>query len=220
MAITWDQTTFQRTYGDISTGLGTTFAGDAAWWRRYYEQRIVPVLGNITGAQRILVVGCGLGLLVSSVQATGFANIWGIDRSHDVALMWPASHPRLAELDVLSPTISADLNTAFGRNTFHWIVTESVMEGYPPTEQAAVYAACEGLLVANQPLSHVVHLVYPDTDMTRWPINAQIPQPDGSAIPQPWAGQPMANPGCPARTLAEWQTSRPAHTFLSMIGVM
>lgn len=215
MAIAWTQQDFQRTYGDITTGLGTTFAGDAAWWRRYYEQRIAPVFGSITGAQRILVVGCGLGLLVSAVQATGFANIWGIDRSAHVASLWPASHPRLAQLDVLSPTISADLNTAFGRNTFHWIITESVIEGYPLAEQAAIYAACEALLVASQPASHVVHLVYPDTDMTRWSANAL----EGGQFAS-WAGQPMATPGSPARTLSEWPASRPTHTFLSMIGVM
>lgn len=216
MAITWDQTTFNRTYGDATgTGLGKTFAGDATWWRRYYEQRIVPVFGNITGAQRILVVGCGLGLLVSAVQSTGFANIWGIDRSHDVALMWPASHPRLAELDVLSTSISAQLNTAFGRNTFHWVITESVVEGYPPAEQAALYAACEALLVQNQPASHVVHLVHPGVDMEHWPINALENGEFAS-----WAGTPMATPGCPARTMAEWQASRTTHTFLSMIGVM
>src|SRR5215207_658737 len=100
MAIVWDQQTFARTYGDLTgSGLGSTFAGDAAWWRRYYEQRIVPIFGGITGAQRILVVGCGLGKLVEAVQATGFANIWGIDRSPYVASLWPASHPRLAQLD-------------------------------------------------------------------------------------------------------------------------
>ena len=220
MAITWDQETFHRTYGTPEgTGLGTTFAGDTAWWRRYYQQRIVPVFGNITGAQRILVVGCGLGRLVEAVQASGFANIWGVDSSPYVASLWPTPHPRLAQLDVLSPTVSAGLDAAFGRNTFHWVVTESVVEGYPPAEQAALYAACEALLVNNQPLSHVTHIVYPDVDMTVWP-KRQIPQPDGSAIPEPWAEQPMVNPGCPARTLQEWQTSRPAHTFLSVAGVM
>ena len=82
MAVTWDQETFRRTYGDANcSGLGSTFAGDVQWWRRLYEQRIVPVFGNITGAQRILVTDCGLSLLVSAVQETGFANIWGIDRS-------------------------------------------------------------------------------------------------------------------------------------------
>lgn len=214
MAIIWDQQTFQRTYGDLNgSGLGSTFAGDAAWWRRYYEQRIVPVFGNISGAQRILVVGCGLGLLVQSVQATGFANIWGIDRSPYVASLWPASHPRLAQLDILTVT-AQQLRSAFGQDSFHWIITESVMESYPPAEQAAVYAACERFLVRNTPLRQVVHLVYPDTDLTIWPPNALENGEFAS-----WAGQPMTNPGCPARTLAEWQASRPAHTFLSMLGV-
>lgn len=215
MAIAWTQQDFQRTYGDLSAGLGTTFVGDAAWWRRYYEQRIVPVFGTVTGAQRILVVGCGLGLLVSAVQATGFANIWGIDRSAYVASLWPATHPRLAQIDVLSNQVSQQLNTAFGQNTFHWIITESVMESYPVAEQAAVYAACEGLLVRNTPLSHVVHLVYPDTDMTVWPVTGL----ENGAFAS-WAGTAMATPGCLARTLTEWQASRPSNTFLSMVGVM
>src|SRR5215212_5132222 len=172
MAITWDQQTFARTYGDLGTaGLGSTFAGDATWWRRYYEQRIVPTFGTITGAQRILVVGCGLGRLVEAVQATGFANIWGIDSSSYVASLWPASHPRLAQLDIRTAT-DQQIRTLTGGTTFDWIITESVVEGYPPAEQAAVYTACEARLTRNTPLSHVVHIVYPDVDLTHWPPNA------------------------------------------------
>lgn len=217
MAIAWTQQDFQRTYGSPEgSGLGATFAGNAAWWQRYYEQRIVPVFGTVTGAQRILVVGCGLGLLVNSINASGFATCFGIDRSSYVASLWPVSHPTLAQLDILTVT-AAQLRSAFGNNgdTYHWIITESVAESYPPAEQAALYAACEKFLVRNTPLSHVVHLVYPDTDMTVWPATGL----ENGAFAS-WAGTAMVTPGCPARTITEWQTSRPANTFLSMVGVM
>ena len=67
-----------------------------------------------------------------------------------------------------------------------------------------MYAACERFLVSDTPTSHVVHLVHDGVDLTRWPENALENGEFAS-----WAGQPMANPGCPARTMSEWQQSRP-----------
>jgi hypothetical protein len=237
VAISWTQETFERVYR-TPEGVGFTrnfyrrFAGEPAtpdgdhgkWWRALLSQRIEPVFaGKITGAQRLLVVGCGLGILVEELISLGLNNTWGIDSSPYCASRWtpelmPTSLiPRLAQLDVRTAT-AQQIRNLTGGTTFDWVITESVMEGYAPEEQAELYDACEALLQRQATPDRCVHIVYENTDLTRWP-NGQIPQPDGPAIPEPWAGQPIVPPGCPPRTMAEWRASRPNHTFISMIGV-
>lgn len=228
MAIVWDQQTFQRFYGVDNLSYSRAFwerfggvSGDPTkFWRAFYQQRLVPIFGNITGAQRILVVGCGLGLLVESIQSTGFANVWGIDSGPYMPTLWPTEVPvgtrsRLAQHDIRTVT-AAQLNASLGQNSFHWIVTESVMESYAPAEQAAMYDACARFKVNQAPTSQIVHIVQPSFNGTIWPANA-VDVATGEF--QSWAGQPMTNQGCPARTMAEWQASRPDQTFISFEGV-
>lgn len=229
MAITWDQTTFQRFYGvdnlAYSRAFWGRFGGDAAdpkkFWRAFYQQRLLPIFGNITGAQKILVVGCGLGLMVESIRDTGFANIWGIDMGPYAPTLWPsevpaAIQPLLAQRDIRTVTAQQLRALANNNATFDWVVTESAMEGYAPAEQAAVYDACATKLGNGVPTSHVVHIVQPGFDGTRWPPNA-VDTATGEF--QTWAGTMMANQGCPPRTMAEWQASRANQTFVDFAGI-
>lgn len=224
----WSQTEYERTYR-MDDLIGNTrefwrgFSNEPIedgdehyWWRAVFQQRFLPVFGMPTGAQRILIVGCGLGLLVEELGAMGV----GVDASSYVEALWPTPHPSRLRADIRTVTAN-ELRSAFGQNTFTFVVSASVMECYPVgPEQQAIYDACEQFLARNVGLDHVVHMVYPSADMTRWPSGAQIPQPDGSAIPEAWAGEPMVNPGSPPMTIEEWRATRPAHTFLSLEGVM
>lgn len=227
--ISWTQDTFQRFYGVDTLSYSRAFwerfggvSGDPKkFWRSYYQQRLVPIFGNITGAQRILVVGCGLGLMVESIRDTGFANIWGIDMGPYMPTLWPAQvpaaiQPLLANRDIRTVTTQQLRTLANNSAVFDWVVTESVMESYAPTEQAAVYDACATKLGTNVPTSHVVHIVQPSFDGTRWPANA-VDTTTGQF--QTWAGTLMTNQGCPARTMAEWQALRTNQTFVSFEGV-
>lgn len=234
----WSQTEYERCYRmDDLVGVSREYwrafdnqhrqEGDEhSWWRKVFEQRFIPVFGMPTGAQRILIVGCGLGMLVEELGPMGN----GIDASAYVESLWPVPHPQRLRADIRTVT-DQQLRSAFGQNTFTFVLTQSMMECYPPgPEQQAIYAACEQVLARNVGLDHVLHLVYPSADMTKWPEGAQIPDPmpdpptpenpGGGATPAPWAGQPMENPGSPPRTLEEWRATRPAHTFLSLEGIM
>jgi len=227
----WGATEYERCYGaDGFTGLNTpnVYWSDPAWWRRYYEQKIVPAFGTVSGAQRILVVGCGMGLLVNAINNIGFATAAGIDASADVVPFWGANPTRFRQRDIRANRTNSlttqDMRAMLNNQTdVQWVITESVLECYQPAEQAAIQTACESWLARGTPTSHVVHLVYDGVDMTRWPSGRVDPTTATGyatwSAPPGELGVAMANPGCPPRTIAEWQASRTGHTFLSIYGV-
>lgn len=254
MAITWDQTAFERMYGGPEGGYSRAFwqsfkpSQDASprFFRDVWEQRIVPAIGNVTGAQRILFVGCGLGLGVESVIDSGFApSTWGIDNSAYMQSLWPNAaqtradiRPKLGALDMRTAT-STQLRTLTGINNvrFTVIITEDILSSYTQVELANASAAvnplvaCQNWLAASGKIIHLMWTMGGSTpDMTRWPANAQIsdpppnpPTPDnpgGGATPAPWAGTPIPSPGSPAMTMGQWQALRPApHQFVGMEGI-
>lgn len=238
MAITWDQTTFQRTYGSpegtYSRAFWESFGGapttdPARFWRNVWEQRIVPAIGNVTGAQRILFVGCGLGLGVERVIDSGFApSTWGIDNSTYIQGLWPTQarsdiRSKLAQLDIRTVT-AQQLRTLTGINNvrFTQIITEDMISAYTQAELTSALAsvnplvACESWLAASGKIIHLMMAQGGITpDMTRWPANGLE---NGEFAT--WAGTPMASPGSPAMTMAQWQALRGApHQFVSMEGL-
>ena len=245
MAITYDQVTVQRLWGGPLGTYSRQFwerfkepeNNTQAFWRDLWNQRIVPAIGPVTGAQRILFVGCGLGLGVERVIDSGFApSTWGIDNSAYFQSLWPDTtqtrsdvRARLGAYDIRTVT-NTQLRTLTGLGgtvRFTQIITEDILSSYTDAELASTSAsvnplvACQNWLAAS---GKIIHLIWTmggsSPDMTKWPEGRQIPQPDGSAIPETWAGQPMANPGSPPKTMAEWQALRPApHTFVSMEGI-
>lgn len=238
MAILWDQQTFARTYGGPSGGYSRAFwesfggapaTDPARFWRSVWEQRIVPAIGNVTGAQRVLFVGCGLGLGVERVIDSGFApSTWGIDNSSYIASLWPTQarsdiRPRLAQLDIRTVT-ATQLRTLTGVNNirFNQIITEDMISGYTQAELASTQAtvnplvACQNWLAAGGKIIHLMMAFDGVTpDMTTWPVNALENGEFAS-----WAGTAMANPGSPSMTMAQWQALRGApHQFVSMEGL-
>lgn len=250
MAIVWDQQTFERTYGGpfgvYSRAFWESFGGapqtdPARFWRNIWEQRIVPAIGNVTGAQRVLFVGCGFGLGVERVIDSGFApSTWGIDNSAYIASLWPTQarsdiRPKMAQLDIRTVT-PTQLRTLTGVNNvrFTQIITEDVLSSYTQAELASASAAvnplmaCENWLAAS---GKIIHLMMAQSaynadgsvvpgggftpDMTRWPANALENGEFAS-----WAGTSMINPGSPSMTMVQWQALRGApHQFISMEGL-
>lgn len=238
MAIAWTQQDFQRTYGSpegtYSRAFWESFGGapttdPARFWRNLWEQRIVPAIGSVTGAQRVLFVGSGLGLGVERVIDSGFApSTWGIDNSTYIQSLWPTQaradiRPKLGALDIRTVT-ATQLRTLTGINNvrFTQIITEDMISGYTQAELASTSAtvnplvACQNWLAAGGKIIHLMMAQGGVTpDMTRWPANALENGEFAS-----WAGTLMANPGSPAMTMAEWQALRSApHQFVSMEGL-
>lgn len=253
MAIAWDQTAFERMYGSPEGGYSRAFwqsfksSQDASprFFKDLWEQRIVPAIGNVTGAQRVLYVGCGLGIGVEQTLDSGFTgtSTWGIDSSAYIQSLWSTQaradvRSKLGALDIRTAT-STQLRTLTGINNvrFTVIVTEDMISGYTQAELANTSAtvnplvACQNWLAAGGKIIHLMFTKDGSTpDMTRWPANAQIPDPSpnpptpdnpgGGATPAPWAGTPITSPGSPAMTMAQWQALRPApHQFISMEGL-
>jgi hypothetical protein len=246
VAITYDQTTVERLWGGPNGTYSRAFwqlfkpsqEASPKWWRELYEQRIVPAIGTVTGAQRILYVGCGLGLGVEVVIDSGFVggNAWGIDNSAYFQSLWSNTaqtradiRPKLGAHDIRTVT-NTQLRTLTGLGgnvRFTIIITEDILSSYTTAELQNANASVNPLVACLLWLASggkIIHLMWTmngsTPDMTVWPSGRQIPQADGSAIPETWAGQPMANPGSPPRTLAEWQTLVAARgTCVSMEGI-
>lgn len=249
MPITWDQTMFERTYGGPESGYSRafweSFGGEPVddpmrFWRNVWNQRIVPAIGSVTGAQRVLFVGCGLGLGVERVIDSSFAarNCWGIDNSTYISGLWStqarsdlrpgAADSKLALLDIRTVT-PQQLRTLTGVNNirFTQIVTEDMISSYTQAELTSTLAtvnplvACENWRAANGKIIHLMMArdgVTPD--MTRYPAGGIDPTTNNWAswsAPPDGQGQTLASPGSPAMTMAEWQALKGApHQFISM----
>lgn len=205
MPVEWDRRAFERFYGrgegGYSRAFWCRFQGDVeperSWWADVAEQRVAP---EVDTRESILVVGCGLGLLLEELVDLGYEDVWGIDKGPYLPSLWKSE----ARADVRFKLTRADVrDLSSGYDT---VITESVIESYAPgQEQGEIYDACERLG------GRIIHLVYPNIDMTHWPSYAN----------ESWAGEPLPSgaTGCPPRTMDEWRESRPSHTFLSLEGI-
>lgn len=144
---------------------------------------------------RIIFAGCGLGFTIEQFIDGGFTNIWGLDNSTYIDAVKGAE----ARGDVTiinqqwktSGQLSAKLTIATGSNQFKWIITESVLESYDDgAEMDEILDVSELGLEAGEPLSNIIHMVYPS----------------------PGVGLQFN-----LHTLAEWKAIRPAHTFVDYI---
>jgi SAM-dependent methyltransferase len=150
---------------------------------------------GMTSQQRILIAGCGFGFLVERFHVAGFPNVWGVDQSAHIAAN-KATHVDGSVLMVADDIrggarVRNALRTLTGANTFDWIVTESVLESYDDAELPALLNAAESVLANGRPLSSIVHIVY---------------EPPFNEAPNVFN----------EKTLEQWNTLRPSHTWMSV----
>lgn len=89
MAFTYDRATTKLIYGlppDREYGRWNgTFNNGITSWRTLVQQRIT---GGTLNTLRILVVGCGLGLMVEGLKDEGFSRAWGINLNDYFGSLW------------------------------------------------------------------------------------------------------------------------------------
>lgn len=173
---------------------------DHRWWR------LTQVLG-ITPSDRVLVGGCGFGYLMAAARAAGYPLTWGLDSS-----TWIDGNGPTEAIDSTlwvrgdfrgGGAVRNALRQLTGDDQFDWVITESVLESYvpaPPPEQGApgpqdpakemwdILQACELSLLSSD-LSRCVHLVHQG---------------------------PRLSSAFTVLTIDEWQSVRPAHTWIGV----
>lgn len=211
--IVWDRATTKMVYG-ISDALEYgrwmgTFANGASMWRNMVNQKLAGQ--SMLRTARILVVGCGLGLLVEGLKDEGFTRVWGLNLDDYFGSLWDQAtcppgwtcevradvRPLLAKNDIRTIT-NTQMRALTGTNNirFDVIVTEDMITSYLTSEMAAVYSACDAWLVAG---GQVRHLVTVEWDSSRYGL-----------------------PGAPTWTLNQWTASlggRTNHLFQDIAGV-
>lgn len=212
MPVIWDAATYAAMYKlrirdpahpqfGQTVGYGRTFAqrcqgpyDDALTWAHTRRDNLLRLFPGMTTSQRYLIAGCGFGYLIESFKTAGFPNVWGIDNSAYVS----ANRATQASGDVLwvaddlrgGARVRNALRDLTGANTFDWILSESVMESYTDAEVPQMLNAAESVLAPGRPLSNITHLVVDDP---------------GILAP------------CIARTLAQYNALRTAHSWVSLV---
>ncbi|NND36537.1 MAG: hypothetical protein HKN81_05310 [Gammaproteobacteria bacterium] len=189
---------------------------DAAHWAAHYSWAVdgsgngvdtsmyaarwaqVQALG-VAASDRIIVGGAGTGYLVAAAHDAGFPNCWGIDASTQLTDTPGRFQIANGVLLVDRPMQGgggtlARLRQLTGDDEFQWVVTEDLLTCYDPSDPdvADIFAACETVLAAGEPLTQIVHLVSCD-----------------------WDPAFIAAPGF-SQSLAQWQALAPAHTWLEI----
>ncbi len=211
MAVVWNQAMYERAYAVRDRNPASPTHGERfSYGRRFAQLAASPLNDQLTlylqrvdrltaafairAADRILVVGCGLGFLVEAFHDRGFPNVWGIDDSTHVAQL-RATETR-EDVDFIEDDVRGGrrVRNALRRRTgaakFDWVLTESVLEGYEDAELQTIFDATGKFLAAPGGLDRVVHLV--------------VTTPSGRSLDDfNW------------KTLAEWKAMRPAHSFIA-----
>ena len=149
---------------------------------------------NLQGV-RVLVVGSAYGYLVEALKDAG-VNAWGMDNAPYIHTT--LDQHRRNDVSVMNADMRTvrwqDVRGATGDRYFDCVITEDVVTCYTDAELPALLNACEAFLRTGRPRSLIVHMFSPDVDLT-------------------------AIGGAPARTLEQWATVRPAHSWVSVSGL-
>jgi len=169
-----------------------------------FNRRVTQLttLFPILTGDRIIVGGCGFGYLVEAFKDAGYANCWGIDNSNFVknnkAVEARGDIIIIGEKFKVAAQLSTKLNSETGANNFKWVITESLLESYDDgAEMTEILDMAESGLTGGEPLTNIIHMVMSVQD----PAN-----PDRSI-------SPIFN----QKTLAQWKTVRPAHSWVDYV---
>lgn len=237
MTFIYDRATTKRIYGIPDTSeygrwMGT-FANGASAWRNMVNQRIKGLPG-VLNTTRILVVGCGLGLMVEGLKDEGFQRVWGLCLPDYFSDLWDqATCPVMgADAVFIDPVTKAqtpiaegqrwpcevrgDVRPLLGKFDLRTITntqmraltgTNNMRFDYIITEDAATqYNAAE------------LPALYNACDA--WlAVGGRVVH----LLTLNWDSAAYGLDGGPNWTLAQWQASasaRPAHTFQDIAGVV
>lgn len=234
--ITYDRPTTKQLYGiPAETEYGrwiATFANGASMWRNMVTQRIKGLPG-VLNTTRILVVGCGLGLLVEGLKDEGFQRVWGIGLTDYFSDLWDqATCPVLGAgaffVDPLTKATStlpegsrwpcevrADVRPLLGKFDIR-TMTQAQVQSFT------------GLSGANRRFDLIITedvlTAYPDAEIGAVFSGCEslLASVAGGQIRHLLTlnGDFTAQGGAPARTLAQWQALRAApHVFADIGGV-
>ena len=185
------------TYGDDRLWSGDNPQNEV--WARANALRAFIMANGGANADRILVVGAGMGFLVETLKLVGFTNVFGLDNSPFVQGKKATVAPNvvLVNSDFTGSVNSLRnaLNTATGGRTFQWIITESMLESFTDQECTVILGQGPNLLANGVPNSHIIHLVY---------------EPPFTYLP----GSPTFN----EHTMAQWKALAPTHTWMNAEG--
>jgi len=211
MALTWDETQFANAYSipdreagpGVRIGYGRRFAQIVATTPAgatfpFYRRRVNALVAAfpIQPADRILVAGCGFGYIIDEFKDAGFPNCWGIDSSSYISgrRSIEATDTTLFVSDTITGggRVKAALRSLTGDDIFHWVISESLLEGQTDAEIPALLNAAEGVLDPSVTQDHIIHMVVPlQSDASQ---DAEFN----------W------------KTLADWNAMRPAHSWMAL----
>jgi hypothetical protein len=141
-------------------------------------------------ADRILIVGCGLGFTIEVLEGRGYTNVYGLENSGYMNGHADFSSGIVSVDDDLRAggRVLSKLRQATGDDIFTWVVDEDVLTSYEDSDMATLISAAEAVLDAVSPASNIVHVV----------------------TPGPFGDAPFNS-----HTMAEWKAFAPTHTWLN-----
>lgn len=170
----------------------------------HYAQLATAYAAQGIGAtDRILIVGSGLGFTIEILNARGFSNIVGVEKSPAVRghADWDGSQVSVAAdfSQASGAQVRNAIRSAFGSLGFsgnqrdpEWVITEAVLESYDDADVTTLLGAAEA--VVDGPDSQIIHAV-----MTL----------DAGPWTGPDAGVFNEKMG------ADWKALAPTHTWIS-----
>jgi hypothetical protein len=213
-----------------------------------YRHRVERLLANfpITPTSRILVLGCGIGLLPETLiwwkqqsgrtLAQAQAEVAGLDNSSWIqgnltaeahSSMFTGTTPKVGNRDyrlgASNAQVRGTLRQIWGGSEFgDFVIVESVDESYTDAERTAAYwTAQESYLAAGRPRANLIHIITDEWDARGYWVYNDITLPDGTIERQwSWVTWPAGSGGSQPRTLEQWAALRPTNSWMSYIGDM
>lgn len=203
----WDKTGFEQTYiksyyrqlgcGAVKARSCRCSEYEISYSRKFFENDslFIERANNIvtrfglSEGTDIFVVGCGLGFLMEELKNLNM-NVWGCDNSFYVHTIKNKEKAKFT-IHNISVTDPDFVNKIRNATGAMWFDLIITEDVLPSHDSYSdILTNCEGLLNSSKSKSNIVHIVNPDVDY------------------------PFAK-----KTLLEWGSLNPEHTWLNMVGV-